>query len=70
MNLVSRSITGIVMVILGVVLIVFSFFGVYFLLIYGALIFILGLFILFNTREDYVEPIKRRSRVKGGRKRK
>ncbi len=69
MNIVSRTITGIIMVIIGIALIIVSFFGVLFLLIYGIPIIIIGFFILFNTKEDYVEPIKYTEK-KGGRKKK
>jgi len=67
MNLVSRTITGIVIIGVGIALIVVSFFSLYFLLIYGIPLFILGFFILFNKKEDYIEPIKYQ-RMKGGKR--
>lgn len=67
MNLVSRSITGIFMIFIGVALIIVSFFNLWFLLIYGIPIFIIGFFVLFNKKEDCIEPIKG-GIVKGGRR--
>ena len=60
------------MIILGLILISISFFtsswpatwGI--LLIYGIPLFILGLVIFFNKKEDKIEPIK----SQGGKKRK
>ena len=63
MNLISRTITGVVMIVLGLFLIILSFFikeAVWATLIYGIPIFILGFVILFNKREDKIEKIKRR----------
>ncbi len=60
MNLISRTITGIIAIILGTVLIIFSFFESYFILIYGIPILIVGIFILFNKKEDEIEKIRRR----------
>ena len=65
MNLISRSIVGLSMIFIGLVLMAVSLFEFYFLLIYGVPIFILGFVILFNKKEDYIEPIKS---LKGGRK--
>lgn len=64
MNTLSRTITGITMIVAGLVLIVLSFFSFIFLLIYGIPFLIIGLFILFNKHEDRIEGIK----VKGGKK--
>lgn len=64
MNKVSRTITGITMISLGLALTIISFFKLIFLLIYGLPVLIIGLFILFNKNEDKIEEIK----VKGGRK--
>ena len=58
MNAVSRTITGIVTIILGIYLIVISFLEEYWILIYGIPIFIVGIFILFNKKEDQIEKIK------------
>jgi len=58
MNTLSRTITGGVMVLGGLVLIVLSFFASFFLLIYSIPILIIGFFILFNKREDAIEEIK------------
>lgn len=67
MNIVSRTITGILMIVVGLVLIIVSFFNLWFLLIYGIPLFIIGFFVLFNKKEDYIEPIKIKNQ-KGGRK--
>ena len=64
MNLVSRTITGILMMVFGLFLIVLSFFVVadalWATLIYGIPIFLIGIFIFFNKKEDKIEKIKRR----------
>ncbi|MFC1710579.1 hypothetical protein ACFLZJ_00240 [Nanoarchaeota archaeon] len=63
MNLVSRTITGVLMIILGIFLIVLTFFieeGVWVSFLYGVIILIIGLFIFFNKKEDKIEKIKRR----------
>ena len=63
MNLVSRTITGVIMIVLGLFLIVLSFFvkeAVWVTLIYGIPIFILGVYIFLNKKEDKIEKIKRR----------
>lgn len=56
--LTSQLITGISMIILGIFLIGLSFFTSFFILIYGIPLFILGFFILFNSKEDSIEEIK------------
>jgi uncharacterized membrane protein HdeD (DUF308 family) len=60
MNLMSRTITGIVMIIVGLALIAFSFFSSFVFLFYGIPISIIGFFILLNKKEDKIERIKRR----------
>jgi len=57
-NLTSRTITGIVMVFLGLVLAVVAFFTSLFFLIYSLILLVIGLFILFNKKEDSIEEIK------------
>ena len=64
MNVLSRTITGTIMIIAGFVLTVVSLFYVIFLLIYGIPLLVIGLFILLNKKEDEIEGIK----VKGGKK--
>ena len=54
----SRLITGMIMILLGAGLIAISFFATSFVLIYGIPIFVLGIFILFNRKEDKIEEIK------------
>jgi len=62
MNIVSRTIAGAVMVFAGAVLIILPFFlsenSIFFTWIYGIPIFVIGLFILFNKKEDEIEKIK------------
>jgi len=58
MNLVSRTLTGVALLLAGVGLIVASFFTTLFLLIYGVPLLIIGLFVLFNKKEDEIEEIK------------
>ncbi len=64
MNLVSRTVTGVLMVILGLVLIGISFFTSFFILLYGIPILIIGIIIFFNKKEDSIEQINKR----GGKK--
>jgi len=63
-NLTSRTITGGIMTIIGLVLIVISPFTLFATLIYGIPLFILGLIIFFNKKEDVIEKIK----FQGGKK--
>jgi len=63
MNLVSRTITGAIMLLLGLFLIMVPFLwsfpdGFFVAWIYGVIILILALFILFNKREDAIERRK------------
>ena len=64
MNTTSRFIAGGIGVFIGVVLLTLPFFldesGVFFTWLYGVPIFIIGIFILFNKKEDDVEQIKHR----------
>lgn len=57
MNTSSRIITGTVAMILGLYLVVISFSEPW-ILIYGIPIFIIGVFILLNKKEDIIEKIK------------
>lgn len=64
MNYTSRTITGIMMIIFGLGLMAIPIFsGVegFISWIYGVPLLILGIFILFNKKEDYVEEIKTKS---------
>jgi len=56
MNVVSRTVTGIVMIILGAGLIGLSFLSLIFL-VYGLIVLILGIVIFFNKKEDKIEQI-------------
>ena len=68
MNLVSRTITGIGLMILGVFLIVIALiFRAWVVLIYGVPLLVLGIYIFFNKKEDQIEEIKY-SKMKGGKK--
>jgi len=60
MNIISRTITGILAILLGLFLIVLSISKEPWILIYGIPIFIIGIFILFNKKEDDIEKIKGR----------
>ena len=62
MNLVSRIITGTSLIILGGILIFLSFKGLFWILIYGIPLVLIGFFILFNKKEDEIEQIKRRKK--------
>jgi len=64
MNTLSRTITGTLAMLLGLFLIVISVSKEFEILIYGIPIFIVGIFILFNKKEDEIEKIK----AKGGKK--
>jgi len=69
MNIVSRTITGTIIIILGIFVTTIALFGAYFILIYGILLIIIGIFILFNKKEDYIEQIKTtKTKSKGGKK--
>ena len=57
MNTLSRTITWIVFIALGFVLIVVSILYNLSTLIYGVPMFIIGIFIFFNKREDEIEKI-------------
>jgi uncharacterized membrane protein HdeD (DUF308 family) len=58
MNFLSRTITGILAIIGGLILIFFSFTSTYWLLIYGIPLLVVGIFILFNKKEDNIEKRK------------
>jgi len=58
MNKLSRTITGIIAILLGLFLIILSIFKDPWILIYGIPIFIIGFFIFFNKKEDDIEKIK------------
>jgi len=60
MNTLSRTITGIIGCIAGIFLIIMSFFESYFLLLYGIPVLLIGVFILFNKKEDTIEQIKKK----------
>lgn len=62
-NLTSRTLTGGVMTALGLFLVVLPLFAgaeALFAWIYGIPLLILGLFLLFNSKEDKIEGIKSR----------
>lgn len=68
MNTTSRLIAGSISVFAGVVLIILPFFlsekSVFFTWIYGIPLFVIGIFILFNKKEDRIEEIKSKRRSK------
>ncbi|MFH1456318.1 MAG: hypothetical protein ABIF40_05210 [archaeon] len=57
MNIISRLITGILAIILGSYLIIISSSDLW-ILFYGIPIVLIGIFILFNKKEDNIEKIK------------
>jgi membrane-bound ClpP family serine protease len=63
MNLISRTISGIILIISGIVLIVLGIINK-FTWVHGIILLILRIFILLNNREDMIEKIKKR---KGGK---
>jgi len=65
MNDVSRTITGIIGIVLGLIIIIFGLFN-FAALFYGIPILIIGFIILLNKKEDEIEEIK--SNGKGGKK--
>lgn len=58
MNILSRTITGILAIILGIFLISIAIVENLWILIYGIPTFIIGFFIFFNKNEDKIEQIK------------
>ena len=68
MNLISRTITGIVLIVLGIFLIILAIFKIWVTLIHGVPLLILGIFILLNNKEDIIEERKDLQSKKGGRK--
>ena len=58
MNTISRTITGVLAILLGLFLIVLAIFKELWILIYGIPILIIGIFIFFNKKEDDIEKIK------------
>ena len=61
MNILSRTITGIAAIILGALLIILSFTNLW-ILFYGIPVLVIGVFILFNKKEDHIEKIKGRKK--------
>ena len=62
MNLVSRTLTGAILLAIGIFLIVLPFFveekGVFVSWIYGIIVLLIGLFVLLNKNEDSIERRK------------
>ena len=58
MNTLSRTMTGIVAIALGLFLVFFSLFSSYWVLVYGVPILIIGVVILFNSGEDKIERVR------------
>ncbi len=59
MNTLNRTITGIILIVIGIVLLVIGYFIPY-LLIYGIPSLIIGVFIYLNKKEDDIEEIKQK----------
>lgn len=67
----ERSFGGTLILILGIILILVSLWTNFVLAIYGVLIFIVGLIIIFNSKEDKIEQInysKLKGRINNGKK--
>ena len=67
MNTLSRTITGIAMIVGGLWMFIAGFFAEetpWILWLYGTLVLILGFFVFFNKKEDTIEQIK----SQGGKK--
>ena len=62
MNIISRTITGIITILLGLFLIILSILKDPWILIYGIPILVIGIFIFFNKKEDDIEKIKGRKK--------
>jgi len=58
MNTLSRTMTGIVAIALGLFLVFYSLFSSYWVLVYGVPILIIGVVILFNSGEDKIERVR------------
>jgi len=58
MNTISRIVTGIIAILLGLFLIIFYLSEDFFVLVYGVPLIIIGIFILLNKKEDHIEEIK------------
>jgi len=67
MNLVSRTITGSVLLLVGIGLVIVSFFTTLFLLIYTIPLLIIGLVILLNKKEDEIEERKDLNKKRGNK---
>ena len=65
MNTPSRTITGIVAIILGLILMLGSY-PKYVMTFYGIFFIVVGIFIFFNKKEDDIEKIK--TKTKGDEK--
>ncbi|MCW8965250.1 MAG: hypothetical protein OQK82_00975 [Candidatus Pacearchaeota archaeon] len=55
---IQQTITGTIIILLGILLIYFTYKETWIMITYGILIMILGIAILLNKREDIVEQIK------------
>ena len=62
MNVVSRTITGALAVLLGLFLTILGILKEPWALIYGIPVFIIGIFIFFNKKEDDIEKMKGRKK--------
>ena len=58
MNNTSRTITGTILFLMGLIITIISSFTSFIFLIYGIPLMIVGVFIFFNKKEDQIEQIK------------
>ena len=59
MNFISRTITVVIMILAGLILIIVSFFTSFTFLVYSVVLLIIGIVILLNKNEDKIEGIKK-----------
>lgn len=64
MNILSRTISGIIIIIIGIYLSFFSYLSItenWPMFIWGVVLIVLGFVILFNKKEDDIEKIKEKN---------
>jgi uncharacterized membrane protein YbaN (DUF454 family) len=64
MNQISRTITGLVFIIIGFILLVLGVFTNFITWIYAIPLFIMGFFIFLNKKEDKIEERKDLNKIK------
>lgn len=64
MNVISRTITGIIVILFGLFLVWVSLNSSFWILIEASIAIVIGVVILFNKNEDRIEGIKSERRIK------